>query len=282
MHSMSESNFEHGGDEHMDHTGATATASDPDNQQAQGLLSRIGNWFRRSGNGHGMSSHDVHIIDRPHGGHGDPNTAIEARSSFLRPWARRDAAINQLQEGFTTLTDLMSSVRDHLDRQSKRQDELMGYLSHLPQALEQLPEASRMHGEALKAIHEQLAGQNINQEKLGEILEKLNTKGLENREVLDEVRERVDTMRQTDQAIADNLTNVGAALQTVTKSGHTTSQVLEQMRDNLDQRDGQLERVLHRQGVRFTTMLSVAIFLSIAALVAVGVIAYLVINQHAR
>ena len=57
------------------------------------------------------------------------------------------------------------------------------------------------------------------------------------------------------------------------------AQVLSQMRDNLDARDGQIERVLHRQGVRFTTMLAVAIFLSIAALVAVGVIGYLLLTQ---
>ena len=51
------------------------------------------------------------------------------------------------------------------------------------------------------------------------------------------------------------------------------------MRDNIDTRDGQIERILHRQGTRFTTMLAVAIFLSIAALVAVGVIGYLMLNQ---
>ena len=50
-------------------------------------------------------------------------------------------------------------------------------------------------------------------------------------------------------------------------------------RDNLNQRDGQLERVLHRQGVRFTTMLSVAIFLSISALTAVCVIGYLLMTK---
>src|SRR4051812_8581187 len=204
MQSMSEQNFDQPGDDNM--TSTMSGGNDPANQQTQGLLSRIGNWFRRSGNG--IGSGDVHIIDRPHGVNGgDPNTSIEARSSFLRPWARRDAAINQLQEGFTTLTDLMSSVRDHLDHQSKRQDELLGYLSHLPEALQQLPEANRMNGEALKAIHQQLANQNGNQEKLAEILEKLNTKGLEDREVLEEVRERVETMRKTDEAIADNLTN---------------------------------------------------------------------------
>ena len=35
---------------------------------------------------------------------------------------------------------------------------------------------------------------------------------------------------------------------------------------------------LHRQGVRFTTILSVAIFLSIAALAAVGVLGFLLLN----
>lgn len=277
---MSETNYGTGGEENNGST-STMESGDSSNQQTQSLLSRIGNWFRRSGNGHGggMSATDVHIIDRPHGGHGDPGTAIEARSSFLRPWARRDAAIGQLQEGFNTLTDLMSSVRDHLDRQSKRQDELIGYLSHLPETLQQLPESNRAHGEALKAIHQQLASQNTNQEKLSEILEKLNTKGLEDREVLDEVRERVETMRQTDQAIADNLTSVGTAMQSITRNGQTTSQVLEQMRDNLDSRDGQLERILHRQGTRFTTMLAIAIFLSVAALVAVSVIGYLLLYK---
>jgi hypothetical protein len=244
------------------------------------FFTRIGSWFRRSSGTHspGNGSGEMHVLEgvpQPHGS----TTAIETRTSFLRPWARRDAAINQLQEGFHTLTDLMATVRDHLERQGHRQDELVQYLAHLPEALQQLPEASRMHGEALKAIHLQLQAQNGNQQRLADILEKLNTKGLEDREVLDEVHERVETMRQTDQAIADNLNSVGTAMQAITRNGATTSQVLEQMRDNLDSRDGQIERVLARQGARFTTMLSIAIFLSIAALVAVSVIGYLLIYQ---
>ena len=69
-------------------------------------------------------------------------------------------------------------------------------------------------------------------------------------------------------------------MQTVTQNTSTSTQVLEQMRDNIDSRDGQLERILHKQNVRFTTMLAVAIFLSIAALVAVRVIGYLLIIEE--
>ena len=58
---------------------------------------------------------------------------------------------------------------------------------------------------------------------------------------------------------------------------HDSSQVLQNMRDNLNSRDGQLERILHRQNTRFTTMLAIAIFLSISALVVVCVMGYLLI-----
>src|SRR3954469_19192825 len=93
------------------------------------FISRIGGWFRKSNrienhNG-GQDSDDLAL-------NGDPSSQsqiIEARSSFLRPWAKRDAAITHLQEGFTTLTDLMTSIKDNLERQNQRQSELNQYLS---------------------------------------------------------------------------------------------------------------------------------------------------------
>ena len=46
-------------------------------------------------------------------------------------------------------------------------------------------------------------------------------------------------------------------------------------RDGLAARDGELERVIRQQNTRFTTMLSVAIVMSMAALTAVVVFGYL-------
>ena len=70
------------------------------------------------------------------------NDPVEAtRGNFLRPWAKRDAAIGQLQEGFNALTGLMSAVRDSLEKQNKRQDELMNVLSNLPEVMRSIPES---------------------------------------------------------------------------------------------------------------------------------------------
>ena len=65
----------------------------------------------------------------------------------------------------------------------------------------------------------------------------------------------------------------------MSKSNQTSAQVLEQMRDNINSREGELQRMMHKQGARYTTMLAIAIFLSIAALVAVCVIGFLLLNK---
>ena len=203
------------------------------------------------------------------------STVVEPRSTFLRPWARRDAAIENLQNGLVALSDLMGSIRSNLERQSNRQDEVLHYLSNLSTLPQALQESSRVQGEALQAINHQIERQNAQQTKLGDILERISDADNQQRRTLDALQDRVETMTQHDQAIAMNLYTVGSALEGVSRNSQTSAEVLGQMRDNQNTRDGQLERILHRQGNRFTTMLAVAIFLSIAALVAVAVIGYL-------
>jgi uncharacterized phage infection (PIP) family protein YhgE len=234
--------------------------------EQQTFLTRLGSWFRK---GNGRVDAELPLAN--------DQTMIEPRSTFLRPWGSNRVAIQRLQEGFSTLTELMSTVRDTLEQQSKRQDELLTYLSHLPEALKSIPESSRIHGETLRAIHQQLEQQNDQQGKLAEILEKMSDGSAEQKSTLNEVRERIENLNETDEAISAHLNGLGTALASVSKNSTTGAQVLEQMRDRIDTRDGQLERILHRQGTRFTTMLAIAIFLSIAALVAVSVIGYLLI-----
>jgi len=82
------------------------------------FLSRIGGWFKRSssttGGENGANG------DLPLSRH-ESDQLMETRSTFLRPWAKRDAAISNLQDGFNTLTDLMSTIKSNLEKQNERQ-----------------------------------------------------------------------------------------------------------------------------------------------------------------
>ncbi len=242
--------------------------------QQVNIISRIGGWFRK-----GAREADGTELNGENGNSPVLTGTIEPRSTFLRPWAKRDAAIENVQNGLAGLSNLMDSIRDNLEKQSVRQDELLQYLSHLPQALEQWPESNRVQGETLKAIHQQIEQQNTQQGKLGEILERINQSGGVNGKMLESLGETVQSLDQRDQAISENLNNVGSAMQTVSKNSQASAQILEQMRDNQSNRDGELERILHKQGNRFTTLLAVAIFLSIGAVVAVCIFGYMVLDH---
>src|SRR5438105_7281551 len=176
------------------------------------LLSPIGRWFRRDAdNGESpLARSDA-----------SQQTLMEPRTTFLRPWAKRDAAIANLQEGFNTLTDLMGAIRDNLEKQNQRQDELLGALQQLPAVMKSIPESNRMHGETLSAIRLQIEGQGAQSERLGEILGKIGQTTGEQKEMVDDLRGRVEELRKTDTSIADYLNNVGASLKDVSKSNQT-------------------------------------------------------------
>jgi len=210
--------------------------------------------------------------------HGDsPNNPV----SLFRPFAKRDAALQSLQQGFVTLTDLMVGIRENLESQGRRQDQLLTELVKLPAMLEQLPESARLQGETLKALHQELSQQHVQQQRLTEILDHVSKGNSSQREVLDGMSDRMDRMRQTDEQIANNLTSVGSTMTELGRNTTTSAQIMESLRDNMASRDNDLQQVLMRQGTRFTVMLAVAIFLSIAALVAVSIIGYLMLTRQA-
>src|SRR5947199_6191044 len=145
-----------------------------------GFLSRIGNLFKGGNhktNGnlpihHAVSDAENGMSDEGGGGSGNNtdhavgtllHTGEANRSTFLRPWAKRDNAIGQLQDGFNALTGLMGAVKDSLDKQNQRQDELVRVLGQLPETLRSIPETGAAQTETLKAIAEQIKYQNAQQ-----------------------------------------------------------------------------------------------------------------------
>lgn len=235
---------------------------------------RLGKWFRGGETPEG----ELPLIQQD-----NTQAAIEpvqaARSTFLRPWAKRDETLAKVNDAFQSLTGLMGTIRDHLEKQSQRQEELLGYLSHLPEVMRQIPEANRAQAEALRAIHQQITRQSDQQQQLGAILDRICQASANHQSVLEALNQNVDHLNHHDEAITNNLQSVGSAMESVSRHSQASTEVLENLRDNLSSRDGQLERILVRQNTRFTTMLAVAILLSVAALVAVSILGYLLLNR---
>src|SRR4051812_43971817 len=190
--------------------------------EQQKFLSRIGSWFRKNGATAGdqpvaVEESDTDVISELQGGGGgdggnDPQNEYEPRNTFLRPWAKRDQAIDNLNRGIGALGDLLTSIRENMEKQSSRQEELLGQLSGLPEALRAIPESGRVQGETLKAIHQQIERQSTQQSKLGDVLERISQADSRQGNALDALHQTVSAMNDHDHAISGNLQSLGVAL----------------------------------------------------------------------
>jgi hypothetical protein len=244
---------------------AAVTRTEAFMPETDNFLNRIGRIFKRAPKSNGID------------GQGDHPTGLKVETNpMIRvPWKRNTAAIAQLQAGFHSLTDLMDEIRQSMVDQGRRQDELIGYLSALPKLLETIPENNRIQGETLKAVHEQLQRHADQEQTLGDILEKLTESGGDQKDLLEGLRERVETLSHQDKAIADNMQSVSVALEQTSRHSAVGTQVLESLRENIVSRDEDMHRVIQRQNLRVTTLLVVAICVSIAALAAVFFMGYM-------
>ena len=203
----------------------------------------------------------------------------DSRPSLWRPWARRDAAIVSLQEGFTTLSDLMEAIRDNLDKQGRRQDEMISYLSNLPEILQSIPESHRMHAEALQTLSKQIDQQVQQQGQLAEILSQLSQSQTDQHDAVAGLHDRVQSLAQHNEAISDNLRQVGSAMQSMGRSSESSTQVLRQLHDDISARSGEMEAAMQRHNTRLTALLVTAIGLSVAAIAGVLVVAIVLLRR---
>ena len=77
---------------------------------ADGLMSKVGGWFRRG--------------NRAAADAAEPTTELvqaDDRPSLLRPFAKRDNALQNLQKGFESFNGLVSTINTNLQAQGRRQ-----------------------------------------------------------------------------------------------------------------------------------------------------------------
>ncbi|HRK29475.1 MAG TPA: hypothetical protein PLD59_00240 [Tepidisphaeraceae bacterium] len=238
-------------------------------EQSTGFMSRIASIFTRKNRlEEGGISSDLDSTQ-------PPSQLVETRQSIFRPWAKRDHALQNLSEGFVTLTRLMSGIRDNLEKQNTRQEDLMRVLSQLPQMIETIPESNRSQAEALKTIYTQLAQQNQAQTTLGEVLNRICDTSGEQKSLINSLNDQLDSLRQTDASISSNISNVGTAMQSLSEHSATSTQVLQQVQSGMSQRDAMLNQLLEKQNHRFNAIFWASVVLSITTILSLVMVTYL-------
>jgi ABC-type transporter Mla subunit MlaD len=235
------------------------------------FMSRIAGWFRWN------RSDDSLPLEKE-------TFALEVKTPARRGWffqrdSRRDAAMESLQRGFDDLTRLITSIRDNMDQQTRRQDELLSFVSQLPELLETLPESLRTQGETLRAIVTQLQQQMEHQARLGQVLGQLADADADHHQRIGAMDQRLEAMTMQSQTISATLRQVGASLDSAGRASEATAETIRQIQEKISTRDEQLESVLRTQNTRFTTMIAAAIAIAIAALGCTAWVGWMLMNK---
>lgn len=224
-----------------------------------GLFTKLGRWFR-----HRFSSgEDLPLLH----GQTETSTAIVRRPLFGFPRKRREEDLTALNEGLVSIAALMTSLRQYLDQQNARHEELLTYLSQLSNALQSIPDTGRVQGETLRVLHQQIAYQNAQHKQVSEVLRKVSESSGSQQEIAETLRDRVESLYKNDQQISETIESMGASVTVVSQQSQTTSMVLERLRDNLVNRDGELEKAIGRENRRTRGTLMIVGATSLAALV---------------
>lgn len=205
----------------------------------------------------------------------DVTTPSPKSSSMFRPFSRSGTASSATSGDLSALTDQLVAIREAIDRQGQRHEDLMTYLSHLPKAMESMPENARLQSEALAAIKQHLENQGTQARQISTIMDKVGQASVDQRRILDSVRQRLDMLAETDQKVAEHFNSFATAITTSTDTTRLTGELLSSLENNIRQRDEALERIIRTHQTRHTILLASAILLSTAALVATTVGLYL-------
>ena len=163
----------------------------------------------------------------------------------------------------------MADLREGLEKQSARQEELLAPLSQLPEVMRQ---STRDALGTIQRVQGQVERQGAQQWQIAEILERICRADAEQGRVLDALCRHESSFSENLSRVDESLCRVGAVMQTVGAASEAGARVLERLCDNIHTRDAELERIFKSHNRRLTALLSITIGLSVAAIGSVVVV----------
>lgn len=201
------------------------------------------------------------------------------RSYFLRPFARQDAAIASLQRGFNGLYDLLTGLQENIDRQNRRQEEIVSYLSHIPDLIQSLPETTRNQAEALRNIGRQIQDNLSQQKQLADLVVKVGENSHEHQAAVENLTTRVDSVVENGDKLLLSIRQVSSTISAMNQSNDSNAQIARHIQDSLRRQDETIEAAFTRQNSRLTAWLAISFGLTIASMAGLGAMMFIFMKK---
>jgi hypothetical protein len=178
----------------------------------------------------------------------------------------------KLQQSYDSLLDTVQSLRQSLDGQARRQEELLNRLSTLPHAVETLPQTSKMQSDMLKMINDRLAMHGEQQRRVSDVMNTLGASGKEQGQTLESIREQIETGNEIDRQLVESFNRFSMMIDRLHVANNHAVECLQQVRDSYATTSMQMQEWIEKSRSRNTWLIGGAFVLSATAVVAVIVL----------
>ncbi len=203
------------------------------------------------------------LADGPDGVADDEPGAAAVSEKPLSRWNRRDQALQQLQEGYQRVVDLIDAMQTHMAAQSDRTERIASSLDLLARTLADLPAASRQQAQTLDAIASHLEMTTSRTQQLAESIRELPGATKAQSEALGGVTRQLEMANETHVQLNHALASLGEAVGTLRRSGEAQAESLRSLQQEGRDRESRLAQVIDQQQHRFAWLFGITLLFAV-------------------
>lgn len=211
-----------------------------------------------------MSQEEMHR----RGEEADAGHEAPERPGPLARWARRDQAIQQLQEGYEKVTRVMEDIQTHLAQQGERSERLCSALEQIAKAMAETPQIARQQAQTLDQIAAQIEVGNARAQQLAEIVNELPRATRSQTETLSGINRQLEISNEQGIVASQTIDKLGTTLKTIGEATQTHGEIIREMSVRAAEQGKQMNELIAQQSRRFMWVFGVTIFMTLAAIAA--------------
>lgn len=196
-----------------------------------------------------------------------PKPAKRSNGGLLsRIGGRKNQRLDHLEDGYGEVVDLMYSVRERLDEQSDRSDQLMEILGRLPEAIDALPETNRNQARMLEALQTHLDRQDRQATTLNKSLSDLAQATDHQGQVMSVIQRQIEMNHKSDQEMLRGFGAMSSTLERLNESSQMSTETLERVTKQGRSSDEKLTKLMKTNTRNMTVLMAATWGLAIAAI----------------
>lgn len=229
---------------------------------------RLGEIFRPAG-GHGPRdaglppvADDGLLVEGPTDTPNDEEATAAAERPLSR-WGRREQTLQQLQDGYQRLTELIDSMQRHMASQGERSERIASSLDRLARSLADLPAEARQQIQTLDAIAAHLETTNARAQSLADSVRQLPAVTRAQGEALDGMKQQLDMANETHVQLNHSLQSLGQAVGSLCHASQVQADSIRGLHTSGQEREGRLAELVVAQQRRFTRLFTITLILAV-------------------